>query len=47
MSRIAFASPLARALLGREVGDSVRLQTPGGEQTLEILALDYDADTDA
>ncbi len=44
--RIAFLSPLARALLGREVGDAVLLRTPGGEQSLEILALDYDADPD-
>ena len=44
--RIAFVSPLARALLGREVGDSVTLRTPGGEQRLEILAVDYAADSD-
>ena len=40
--KIAFTSPLARALLGREVGDTVRFRTPGGEQELEIIALAYD-----
>ena len=45
--RIAFVSPLARALLGRVVGDSVALRAPGGEQRLEILAVDYDADPEA
>ena len=41
---IAFVSPLARALLGRSVGESVELRTPRGEQTLEILTVDYEID---
>jgi transcription elongation factor GreB len=36
---IAFLSPLAKALLGREVGDSVSVQTPGKRIELEIVAL--------
>ena len=43
---IAFVAPLARALLGRVVGDSVRLHTPRGEQQLEIVAVDYDVEPD-
>lgn len=34
-------SPIARALIGREVGDSVEVRTPGGERGYEILAIDY------
>lgn len=38
--RIAFVSPLARALLGRAVGDAAHVRTPRGEEDLEILAID-------
>jgi transcription elongation factor GreB len=38
---VAFVSPLARALLGRRVGDSVRLRLPRGEEALEIVELSY------
>jgi transcription elongation factor GreB len=38
---IAFVSPLARALLGRAVGDRVALRAPRGVQELEIVAVDY------
>jgi transcription elongation factor GreB len=39
---IAFVAPLARALLGRQVGDVVTMRTPGGEEEFEVLAVDYD-----
>jgi transcription elongation factor GreB len=38
--KIAFLAPIARALLGRQVGDSVSVQTPGKLQELEIVALE-------
>lgn len=38
--KIAFLSPLAKVLLGREPGDTVTLHTPGGRQELEIVALE-------
>jgi transcription elongation factor GreB len=41
---VAFLAPLARALLGREVGDRVTVRTPGGTEELEVLAVDYDDD---
>jgi transcription elongation factor GreB len=41
---IAFVSPLARALLGRAVGDAIRLRAPRGEEELEVLAVDYAPD---
>jgi transcription elongation factor GreB len=37
--RIAFVAPLARALLGRAVGDTVRVRLPRGEEELEIVAV--------
>ena len=39
--KIAFVSPLARALLGRSVGDVVRLRTPRGEERLRVDSVDY------
>ncbi len=35
--RISITSPIARGLVGREVGDSVTIRTPGGEREYEIL----------
>ncbi|MFI5314724.1 MAG: GreA/GreB family elongation factor [Myxococcota bacterium] len=37
---IAFVSPLARALLGRAVGDTVRWRSPRGDEELEVVGLD-------
>jgi len=38
---VSLASPLARALLGRQVGDEVTLHTPGGALLVEIVAIRY------
>lgn len=34
-------SPIARALIGKEEGDSVEVRTPGGDRSYEILKIDY------
>jgi transcription elongation factor GreA len=34
-------SPIARALIGKEEGDSVEVRTPGGERYYEILKIDF------
>ena len=34
-------SPLARALIGKEIGDSVEVKTPGGTRGYEILDVTY------
>ena len=39
--RISITSPIARGLVGREVGDSVRIRTPGGEREYEILEVSF------
>jgi len=35
-------SPLARALIGKEEGDSVEVQAPGGLKHYEIVAVRYE-----
>lgn len=40
-SRIAISSPIARALIGRSVGDVALVSTPGGEREFEILQVSY------
>ena len=40
--RISFNSPIARALISREEGDSVSFNAPGGEKTYEILGVRYE-----
>ena len=42
--RMAFTAPIARAILGRGVGDRVALATPRGQDLLEVIAIDYPAD---
>lgn len=34
-------SPLARAMIGKEEGDSVEVKTPGGQKSYEILKILY------
>ena len=34
-------SPLARALIGKEIGDNVEVKTPGGTRDYEILDVKY------
>ncbi|SHH66334.1 transcription elongation factor GreA [Marivita hallyeonensis] len=34
-------SPIARALIGKEEGDSVEVRTPGGEKSYEVLKIEY------
>ncbi len=34
-------SPLARALIGKEEGDSVEVKTPGGQRDYEVLRIEY------
>ncbi len=34
-------SPLARALIGKEEGDSVEVKTPGGQRAYEVIGIAY------
>ena len=40
-SRISISSPIARALIGKEVDDEVDVKTPGGVITYEVLSVKY------
>ena len=39
--RISISSPIARALIGKEEGDSVEVAAPGGARAYEILKIQY------
>jgi len=39
--RIAFTVPMAQAVLGKRVGDTVLLRAAGGERELEIAGVEY------
>ena len=41
---ISIDAPLARGLMGKRVGDGVRLELPGGVRVLEIVGIAYDAE---
>lgn len=41
--RISWASPLAKAMMGARVGDSVKWQRQTGASEVEIVAIEYDA----
>lgn len=41
--QVSWISPIARALLKAREGDVVKLQTPGGVQEVEVLAVRYPA----
>ena len=38
---ISIQSPMARALLGKEEGDEVELQLPGGRKSFDVEAVEY------
>src|SRR5262249_7219432 len=40
--RISINSPIARGLIGKEAGDRVEVQTPGGVKRYEILDVRYE-----
>lgn len=39
--KLNIKSPLARALIGKDEGDSVEVKTPGGEKSYEILRVAF------
>lgn len=39
--KLNMRSPLARAMIGKEEGDSVSVNTPGGGRSYEILSIKY------
>lgn len=41
IGRISILSPIARTLIGKEVGDEVRVQAPGGTKAFDILGVNF------
>jgi transcription elongation factor GreB len=42
--RVAMVAPIARAILGCRQGDTAELRTDRGEQLMEIVAIEYEAE---
>ena len=40
-NKISLSSPLAKALIGKEVGDEIEYIAPGGKKTFEVLEVAY------
>ena len=40
-ARLSVSSPLAKALIGKKVGDTISVPAPGGDRTYEILSVQY------
>jgi len=39
--RISISSPIARAMIGKEVGDSIEVVAPGGSKAYEVIAVNW------
>ncbi|MDP1872932.1 transcription elongation factor GreA [Phenylobacterium sp.] len=39
--RISISSPIARAIIGKEIGDVVEVNAPGGVRSYELLRVDW------
>ena len=39
--KISITSPIARACIGKMVGDEIEVKTPNGEQNYEIVSIEY------
>jgi transcription elongation factor GreA len=40
--KISISSPIAKALIGKSIGDEVEVNTPGGGKSYEIIKVSYD-----
>ena len=39
--KVSIGSPIARALIGKRVGDSVQVNTPGGGKSYEVVSVQF------
>ena len=39
--KVSISSPIARALIGKKVGDTVEVNTPGGGKSYEIVKIEF------
>ena len=40
-ARLSISAPLAKALIGKKVGDSISVPAPGGDRSYEILSIKF------
>lgn len=40
-NKLSIVSPIARALIGKELDDEVTIQTPGGDRTYEVISVEH------
>ncbi len=40
-NQISITAPLARALIGKKMGDSIEVKTPKGEKSYEVVSIKY------
>jgi transcription elongation factor GreA len=40
-ARLSISSPLAKALIGKRIGDNISVPAPGGDRTYEIMDVKY------
>ena len=38
---VYFKSPIGKALIGRELGEAIKVPTPSGKRNFEILKVEY------
>jgi transcription elongation factor GreA len=39
--KISYTSPIAKALIGKEIAEEVTIKTPGGEKLVEIIEVEF------
>ena len=39
--RVSVTSPIARALMGKTIGDTVEVTTPGGGKSYEVVGVQF------
>ena len=39
--KVSITAPIARALIGKEVGDTIEVNAPGGAKAYEIIGIEY------
>lgn len=47
LGHISWVAPLAKAMLGKQIGDTVKVSTPGGDEEYEIIEVRYTPDADS
>ena len=41
LGRLSISSPLAKALIGKTIGDTISVPAPGGDRSYEILGVKF------